>query len=144
VTISPLKTDLESKGRTDTPAALLKYQQDWIADTSELKIAEKSRRIGLTWAESADNVLIASSEGGSNVFYISATQDMAIEYIEACAMWAKHFDMAASEIEEGIFVGACKNFCVNGHLAGNCRAPRSDDGRSKESSTEGVAGQPAG
>ena len=39
---------------------------------------------------------------------------------------------------------ACKNFCVNGHLAGNCRAPRSDDGRSKESSTEGVAGQPAG
>ena len=41
-------------------------------------------------------------------------------------------------------VGACKNFCVNGHLAGNCRAPRSDDGRSKESSTEGVAGQPAG
>lgn len=42
------------------------------------------------------------------------------------------------------YVWACKNFCVNGHLAGNCRAPRSDDGRSKESSTEGVAGQPAG
>ena len=40
--------------------------------------------------------------------------------------------------------GACKNFCVNGHLAGNCRAPRSDDGRSKESSTQGVAGQPVG
>lgn len=104
MTTSPLEADLDSKGRTDTPAALLKYQQDWIADTSELKIAEKSRRIGLTWAEAADNVLIASSEGGSNVFYISATQDMAIEYIEACAMWAKHFDMAASEIEEGIFL----------------------------------------
>lgn len=38
----------------------------------------------------------------------------------------------------------CKNFCVNGHLAGNCRAPRSDDGRNKGSSTQGVAGQPAG
>jgi phage FluMu gp28-like protein len=88
----------------DTPAALLPYQQRWIADDSPLKIAEKSRRIGLTWAEAADNVLIASSEGGSNVFYISATQDMAIEYIEACAMWARHFDMAAGEIEEGIFL----------------------------------------
>ena len=87
----------------DTPAALLSYQQRWIADDSPLKIAEKSRRIGLTWAEAADNVLIASSDGGSNVFYISATQDMAIEYIEACAMWARHFDMAAGEIEEGIF-----------------------------------------
>lgn len=104
MTTSPLVADLESKGRTDTPAALLKYQQDWIADESELKIAEKSRRIGLTWAEAADNVLIASSETGSNVFYISAAQDMAIEYIEACAMWAKHFDMAATEIEEGIFL----------------------------------------
>ncbi|WP_371323172.1 DUF3800 domain-containing protein [Dechloromonas sp. ZY10] len=40
--------------------------------------------------------------------------------------------------------GACKNFCVNGHLAGDCHAPRSDDGRSKESSTQRVAGQPAG
>jgi hypothetical protein len=42
------------------------------------------------------------------------------------------------------FQGGCKNFCVNGHLAGNCRATRSDDDRSKESRTEGVAGQSAG
>ncbi|MBI2278156.1 MAG: hypothetical protein HYU74_12450 [Dechloromonas sp.] len=83
---------------------MLVYQQEWIADESPLKIAEKSRRIGLTWAEAADNVLIASSAEGSNVFYISATQDMAIEYIEACAMWARHFDMAAAEVEEGIFL----------------------------------------
>lgn len=41
-------------------------------------------------------------------------------------------------------IWACKNFCVNGHMAGNCRAPRSDDGRRKESSTRGVVGQPAG
>lgn len=99
--LSPLETDQPHSG---TPTALLKYQQAWIADDSPLKIAEKSRRIGLTWAEAADNVLIASSESGSNVFYISATQDMAIEYIEACAMWAQHFDMAAEAIAEGIFV----------------------------------------
>lgn len=103
-TPNPIAESLQSVGRSDTPAALLIYQQEWIADQSPLKIAEKSRRIGLTWAEAADNVLIASSETGSNVFYISATQDMAIEYIEACAMWARHFDMAAAEIAEGIFV----------------------------------------
>ena len=102
--LSPLQADLAGLPEDAPPTALLKYQQDWIADDSPLKIAEKSRRIGLTWAEAADNVLIASSEGGSNVFYISATQDMAIEYIEACAMWARHFDMAAEAIEEGIFV----------------------------------------
>ena len=41
-------------------------------------------------------------------------------------------------------VRACKNFCVNGHPAGNCHIARSDDDRRKESSTEGVAGQPVG
>ncbi len=86
------------------PSALLPYQQRWIADPSQLKIAEKSRRIGLTWGEAADDVLIASALDGSNVFYISATQDMAIEYIEACAMWAKAFDLAAAQIEEGVFL----------------------------------------
>lgn len=88
------------------PAALLPYQQRWVADQSQLKIAEKSRRIGLTWGEAADDVLIASAKDGSNVFYISATEDMAIEYIEACGMWAKAFDLAAGQIEEGIFADA--------------------------------------
>ena len=91
------------------PPALLPYQQRWIADESPLKIAEKSRRIGLTWAEAADDVLIAAREDlNSNVFYIGPTQDMALEFIEACAMWARAFDYAAGEIEEGIFVDGNK------------------------------------
>lgn len=91
------------------PPALLPYQQRWIADDSPLKIGEKSRRVGWTWGEAADNVLIAAREElSSNVFYIGPTQDMALEYIEACAMWALAFDYAASEIEEGIFVDGDK------------------------------------
>lgn len=100
---NPLLDGLPAGSSNAAPAALLPYQQRWIADDSQLKIAEKSRRIGLTWGEAADDALIASAAGGSNVFYISATQDMAIEYIEACAMWAKAFDLAAGQIEEGIF-----------------------------------------
>jgi phage FluMu gp28-like protein len=85
------------------PPALLPYQQRWVADPAQLKVAEKGRRIGLTWAEAADDVLIAAADGGSNVFYISATQDMAREYIEACAMWARAFDVVAGEVAEGLF-----------------------------------------
>ena len=51
---------------------------------------------------------------------------------------SKEFIRLVEQLRESS--GACKNFCVNGHLAGNCHAPRSDDGRSKESSTQGVAG----
>lgn len=86
----------------DVPV-LLAYQQRWAADPAQLKVAEKGRRVGLTWAEASDDVLIAASEGGSKVFYISATQDMAREYIEACALWSRAFNVAAGEMGEGIY-----------------------------------------
>lgn len=102
--MNPLETALTSAAASNAPPpVLLDYQRAWMADPSSLKIAEKSRRIGLTWGEAADDVLIASAADGSNVFYISATQDMALEYVEACAMWARAFDLAAGQIEEGIF-----------------------------------------
>lgn len=96
----------------DADELLLRYQRDWIADDSPLKIAEKSRRTGLTWAEAADAVLTASSEkaaGGSNHYYIGSNKEMAIEFIEACAMWAKAFNKAGSEIEEEIFTDEDKD-----------------------------------
>lgn len=106
MTQSPLATDLSA---ADTPAALLIYQQRWIADTSPFKIFEKSRRTGITWAEAADNVLIAASDrsaGGQNVYYIGTDQEMTEEYIQACAMWAKAFSRAAGEIESGFWEDA--------------------------------------
>lgn len=99
-----LPASLALQVNAEIDAVLLKYQQDWIADDSDLKVAEKSRRVGLTWAEAADNVLIASKSrqaGGMNVYYIGYNMDMAIEYIEACAMWARVFNEIAEEVEEG-------------------------------------------
>ena len=90
----------------DAPAVLMGYQQCWVADKSPLKVIEKSRRTGLTWGEAADDVLTAASArsaGGQNVYYIAYNQDMTIEYIQACAMWARAFNHAASEIEEGFW-----------------------------------------
>lgn len=104
MTQNPLKQGLPNTASSAAPAALLPYQQRWIADKSPLKIGEKSRRIGLTWAEASDDVLTAAAErkaGGQNCYYIGYNMDMAIEYVEACAMWARVFDKAASAIEEG-------------------------------------------
>lgn len=97
---------LPNTAQLEVPAVLLPYQQRWIADTSPLKVEEKSRRTGLTWAEAADNVLTAAAEksaGGQNVYYIAYNQDMTVEYIQACAMWARAFNRAASEVEEGLW-----------------------------------------
>lgn len=104
--MTTLAAQLPNTAGVDAPAVLLPYQQRWIADQSPFKVAEKSRRTGLTWAEAADDVLTASSArdaGGQNVYYIAYNQDMTIEYIQACAMWAKAFNRAAGEIEEGFW-----------------------------------------
>lgn len=88
------------------PAVLLPYQQRWVADASPFKVAEKGRRTGLTWAEAADDVLIAAAArnaGGQNVYYIGQDKDMTEEYIDACAMWAREFNQAAGSVEQGIW-----------------------------------------
>ena len=85
------------------PPVLLPYQQRWIEDRSEVKVIEKSRRIGITWAEAADDVLLAGSESGMDVLYISYNYDMTREYVDTCAFWAKHFAKAAGEIREFLF-----------------------------------------
>lgn len=85
---------------------LLPYQRTWLDDKSQLKIAEKSRRTGLTWAEAAGAALAASAQkgaGGSDHFYIGSNKEMAVEFIEACADWAKKYHLVANSIQEEVF-----------------------------------------
>lgn len=84
---------------------LLPYQKAWLGDKSPVKVVEKSRRIGLTWAQALDDVLKASTSGrdGLDVLYISFNQDMTREYIDTCAEWAKKLQIVAGKVNEDIF-----------------------------------------
>lgn len=83
-----------------TPMVLLPYQQRWCADRSQVKVDEKSRRIGLSWAEAADTALLSASSSGMDSFYIGYMKDMAKEFIQDCADFAKAYSLAAGEISE--------------------------------------------
>ena len=86
---------------------LLPYQIRWVQNPDPLKVVEKSRRIGLTWAEAYDDVMHAAS-GAGNVYYQSYAQDMTAGYIQDCAEWAKHIGRLTSAIEEGTFLDGGK------------------------------------
>lgn len=83
-----------------TPAALLAYQQRWVADTSPVKAWEKSRRIGASWGEAADSALLASAQSGMDCFYIGYMKEMAKEFIQDCAEFAKIYALAVDDISE--------------------------------------------
>lgn len=92
------------------PKALLGYQARAIAklesSTCQVLFIEKSRRIGLTWGFASYAVLRAGrakSAGGMDVMYISYSQDMTREFIDACAMWARAFSTAAIQMDEFLF-----------------------------------------
>ena len=70
-----------------------------------MKVCEKSRRVGLSWSEAADDALSAAAQGGDDVWYIGYNQDMAREFISDCAEWARHYQLAADAVEEAVFAG---------------------------------------
>lgn len=85
---------------------LMRHQQDWLDDKSDLKIAEKGRRTGITFAEALDNTITAAtarSGGGDNVFYIGDTKDKGREFIGYVAHFAKIIAGELHEVEEYIF-----------------------------------------
>jgi len=92
------------------PKVLLPYQGRALAllesAGTNVLVVEKSRRIGLTWGLAAYAVLKAGREKkarGQDVMYISYSQEMTREFIDACAMWARAFNTAALEAEETLF-----------------------------------------
>ncbi len=84
----------------DSLSLLLPYQRRWMADTAQVKVCEKSRRVGITWTEAADCALSASSRAGMDTWYIGYNREMALEFVETAANWARRFNRAARAIEE--------------------------------------------
>ena len=83
------------------PRTLLPYQSAWVADTSGLKVIEKSRRIGMSWAEAYDNVMYAGENRG-NIYYQSYNLEMTRGYITDCAAWAQALNIGAEAVGETI------------------------------------------
>lgn len=90
------------------PDVLIEYQKKLLRTTAlnPVTVCEKSRRTGMTWGAAADAVLTsaaARSAGGMDTLYIGYNLDMAREFIDVCAMWARSFNEVATELQEFIF-----------------------------------------
>jgi len=73
----------------------LPYQLRWLNDKSQIKIWEKSRRIGATYVQSYEDVRDCVEKKVPSVWFSSADESAAKEYIEYCEKWTKLFDKTA-------------------------------------------------
>jgi hypothetical protein len=96
------------KALAGLPDILMPFQKKLNAAVSRvaLVVAEKSRRIGATWGLGAEAVLTSGAQksaGGMDTLYLGYNLDMAREFIDTCAMWAKSLTQAASDVQEFLF-----------------------------------------
>lgn len=78
----------------------LPYQQRWILDRSPVKVAEKSRRVGITWCTAYEACEVCSVKNGSNFWYQTYAEDDAKEFIEDVAKFARALDLVVHKQEE--------------------------------------------
>ena len=98
--------------KTPDTDLLLPYQKAWIEDDSQLKIWEKSRRIGASWAEALNSVLQTQEENAQNTYYLSYNKDMARQFIADCKSWAEAINAAAKVLQEEIIDERGNSFTV--------------------------------
>lgn len=99
---------LKGADNGNLPDILLSYQQKLLKTTAANAVTfyEKSRRTGITWAAAADAVLTSGASKqarGMDTLYIGYNLDMAREFIDTAASWAKSFMPAAMAVEEFLF-----------------------------------------
>lgn len=81
---------------------LLSYQKKWLNDKSDLRLWEKSRRIGASYTLALEAVLDGAAEDGRNTYYLSYNKDMTRQFIKDCAYWAGVLQLGAEILEETI------------------------------------------
>lgn len=87
----------------------LPYQQKYLRDKSQLKIWEKSRRIGATWTqayEDVEDIVLAyeytPGRPVRKVYFSTKDEEAGKEYIEYCMMWARVFNTVVRDMGETV------------------------------------------
>src|SRR5216684_9133063 len=77
----------------------LRYQEEWISDDSLLKIIQKGRQTGMSYADAYDSVRRAGTKGAQlDVWVSSRDEAQAKLYLEDCKHWAGLLHLAAIDL----------------------------------------------
>lgn len=92
----------------ETPPVFLPYQKQLMQSVYDnpVTVVEKSRRTGYSWAMGGIASLIASAErsaGGQDVLYLGYNLEMAREFIDYVADFAKQILKVAANIQDTVF-----------------------------------------
>jgi phage FluMu gp28-like protein len=79
----------------------LPYQLAWIRDNARMRFAEKSVRIGWTYADAFKNVRKRIQEKNRDYLFATKDQASAVEYLQQCEKFAEIFNLTRSIVSRG-------------------------------------------
>lgn len=91
-------------GLENLDALMLPYQAAWVRDRSRIKLVEKSRQIGFSWATAYDLVREAALESTRLDTWVSSRDELQARlFLEDCKKFGDILDIAASALGEGVY-----------------------------------------
>ncbi len=103
---------MDGASSDDDEFVLLPNQRAWAYDTSSIKVCEKGRQEGYTWATACESVMVASTRKsdlaakmgfGLDVYFMTTSLGDARIFIEECGRWVERFSpiiSACPDVEE--------------------------------------------
>lgn len=102
MTTARRKTRGKARNKPKQPDALfLPFQARWVKDDARLKLMEKSRQIGISWATAYKAVERTALVGAANDQWVSSRDDLQARlFLEDSKMFAETLQMAARDMGE--------------------------------------------
>lgn len=91
-------------------AIFLPFQTAWIEDDSRLKLGEKGRQLGFSWATAYEVNSETSVRGARYDQWVSSRDDIQARlFLEDCKLWAGAMDIAARDLGEQVIDDEAKH-----------------------------------
>lgn len=85
-----------------TSRFFIPYQLNWIQDDSRMRLAEKSVRIGWTWADAFKNVRKRLQHKERDYLFATKDQLSAVEYVQTCEKFCEIYDITKTILSRGV------------------------------------------
>ncbi len=102
---------IDSRKHAEQRGFLLPYQLAWVFDDSRLKLAEKSVRIGWTFAQEF-SVVRGRLATTTDYLHGSVTQGVAQQFIRECGFWLDQYKIKGTSIGEIDYVNELENIAA--------------------------------
>lgn len=113
-----VKTGPDIESEKEERQAFLPYQRRWILDESQMRLAEKSVRVGWTYCDAFKNVRKRLRHKKRDYLFQTKDEATAVEYVAQCYEFAEIYNQTKTIVAHGVETWKVERFDLEGKATG--------------------------